>query len=202
MANGKVCTGFSKPYVATYVNSNGTITYTGCIPLARGVEVSLDIETADDNNFYADNVLAESAAGTFTGGTVTLTVDGLKTAARQLISGQVTTTSVTFTTGGTTSTVTVDVYDDNQITPYVGVGFVVRYMEDGNTTYAPIVLRKCAFSQEGLDAATQEEEIDFQTQELEASIMRDDSATHQWKWIAADQSTEAKAEAALKAMLT
>ena len=37
--------------------------------------------------------------------------------------------------------------------------------------------------------------------ELEASLMRDDSTGHVWKKVAADQETEAEAEAVLKAML-
>lgn len=41
MANGKVITGYSKPYVALYNNNGGTITYTSGMPLARGVDVSL-----------------------------------------------------------------------------------------------------------------------------------------------------------------
>ena len=197
MANGKVCTGFSKPYVAKYVNTSGTITYTDGLALARGVDVNLEVETADDNNFYADNVKAESEAGIFSSGTCTLTVDGLKEAARKLIAGVTATTTVTVGN----SSVDVEVYDDTQVVPYVGIGFIVRYMEDGVTTYAPYLLRKCIFTQPGIDAATQEDEIDWQTQELEANVMRDDSATHQWQWIAEDQSTEAAAEDVLKAML-
>lgn len=200
MANGKVCTGFSKPYVALYANASGTISYSDGMPLARGVEVSMDVETSEDNDFYADNVLAENASGTFTGGTVTLTVDGLKSAARKLIMGLTATTSVT-PSGAGTEAVSVDVYDDTQTVPYVGIGFIVRYMENGVTTYAPYMLRKCTFSQPSIEAATQEDEIDWQTQELEATIMRDDASNHAWQWIAADQTTEEAAENVLKAML-
>ena len=39
MANGEVITGFSKPYVARYSESNGTVTYSNVQPLARGVSV-------------------------------------------------------------------------------------------------------------------------------------------------------------------
>lgn len=193
MANGKVCTGFSKPWVALYAASGGEVTYSGGIPLARGVEVSLDVEGSSDNNFYADNVIAETDNQAFTSGTVTLTVDGLKAAARKLISGVTTTKTV--------GQVEWDVYDDAAVVPYVGIGFIARYMEDGVTTYAPVILTKCKFSPEGLDAATQEEEIDWQTSELEATIYRDDSTNHAWKMIGADQTTEAAAEAAIAAAL-
>jgi len=193
MANGKVCTGFSRPWVALYAESAGAVTYSGGIPLARGVEVSLDVEGSSDNDFYADNVIAETDNQAFTSGSVTLTVDGLKAAARKLIAG--------LTTTKTVGQVEWDVYDDAAVVPYVGIGFIARYMEDGVTTYAPVVLTKCKFSPEGLDAATQEEEIDWQTTELEATIYRDDSTNHAWKMIGADQTTEAAAEAAIAAAL-
>lgn len=199
MANGRVLTGFSMPWVALYANSGGTISYSGGMPLARGVSVSLDVETSDDNDFYADNVLAETDTQGFSGGTVTLTVDGLKDAARKLIMGITATKSVTV---GTDGTVVFEQYDDTQAIPYVGVGFVARYMEDGVTSYVPYILNKVKFNPEGLEAATQEEEIDWQTTELEGSIMRDDSTAHAWKLIGAAQTSEAAAVDAYKAILS
>lgn len=194
MANGKVCTGFSMPFVALYAVSAGAVTYSGGIPLARGVSVSMSVDGSSDNDFYADNVIAETDNQAFVSGTVTLTVDGLKAAARKLISG--------VTATKTAGQVEFDVYDDTMTVPYVGIGFIARYMENGVTTYAPIILTKCKFSPEGLEAATQEEEIDWQTTELEATIYRDDSTNHAWKMIGADQTTEAAALAAIQAVLT
>lgn len=198
MANGKVITGYSMPFVALYAAANGVVTYSGGIPLARGVDVSLSVEGGGDNDFYADNVKAESDTQTFSSGTLSLTVDGLKAAARKLISGVKTTRKE----GTGDTAISFDVYDDKQEMPYVGVGFVVRYMEDGVTTYAPIIIKKVKFSPEGLDAATQEENIDWQTTKLEASIMRDDTANHEWKMIGEDQTTEEAAVAAYKLVLT
>ena len=51
MAEGKVCTGFSDPYVAIYNESGGVITYTGGMRLARGVEVSIEPEVGDTDPF-------------------------------------------------------------------------------------------------------------------------------------------------------
>lgn len=197
MANGQVVTGFSKPKVALYSANGTTTSYTGLMALARGVDVSMDIETEDDNDFYADNVLAESAGSVFSSGTLTLTVDGLKDEARQLIMGLPAATAVTV---GTTSVNVYD-YDDRQVKPYVGVGFIVRVMEDGVTGFIPYVLPKTIFSDVGLDAATQEESIDFQTTELEATIMRDDSDYHKWQRVGEKQTTEALAESVLSALL-
>ena len=197
MANGRVITGFSKPVVAKYSATGTTVSYDTVMALARGVDVSLDIETNDDNDFYADNVKAESAGNVFSSGTVTLTVDGLKEETRQMIMGLPSPTSVTV--GSTT----VDVYDydDRQEKPYVGLGFIVRYMEDGVASFVPYLLPKVIFNDLGIEAETQEESIDFQTTELEATIMRDDSDNHVWQKVGANQTTEALAYSVLQALL-
>lgn len=196
-AAGKVCTGFSMPYVAKYSNVGSVVTYSGVMQLARGVSVSLSLDTTDDNVFHADNVSAETAAAIFTGGTATLTVDGLLAEAEKFILGLPETTKVT--AGG--DQVDVSHYGDGMEIPYVGIGFVVRYQSGGVVTYAPVVLAKARFQQPALDAATQEESIDWQTQELTATLMRDDTTNHDWKLVGADQSTEAAAESVLKAIL-
>lgn len=190
MANGRVCTGFSKPYVAVYSATGGTITYASGQDLARGVDVSIEPETSEDNIFYADNVAAESASGSFTGGTVTLTVDGLKTAAEKLIMGLPTAGSDDFMA-----------YDNTQQIPYVGIGFIARYMEDGVTHYVPYVLAKCVFSQISNEATTQEDEIDWQTQELTATIMRGDDAAQTWKYVGKEYDTETAAYTAMTGKL-
>lgn len=197
MANGRVITGYSMPKVAVYSYATNTVTYTGLTALARGVSVSMDVETSDSTDFYADNVLAESAGGRFTGGTVTLTVDGLKDAARKLIQGLPAETTLTV---GSDSVKVLE-YDDRQVAPYVGIGFVVRYMENGVTSYVPVVLTKCIFNVDTISAETQGENIDFQTAELTATIARDDTTNHTWRRIGEAQTTEAAAEAVIAAML-
>lgn len=190
MAAGKVCTGFSLPYVALYSASNGVITYTSGQKLARGVEVSIEPEASDDNIFYADNAAAESAAGTFSGGSITLTVDGLKHAAERLIYGLPAAGADGWTA-----------YDDDASVPYVGIGYIARYMEDGVTTFVPTVIPKTKFDFKSDNAATQEDAIDWQTTELNASILRADDTKHSWKWLGAEAADEATAEAALKTKL-
>lgn len=187
-AAGKVLTGFSSPYVAKYANTSGVTTYSSGQVLARGVSVSIEAETGEANNFYADNVVAESVAGRFSTGTLTLTVDGLFIAAQQLIEGVAAPNSPDVWTkfGGDTTA------------PFMGVGFVARYMSEGTTYYTPIILPKCVFAPTPIEAATQEDEIEFQTQELTATIFRDDTADQNWKWIGADQATVAAAEQLIK----
>ena len=189
-ANGRVITGFSKPYIANYAASGTTVTYSGGMVLARGVSVSLAPESADDSKFYADNVTAETAAGVFTGGTATITVDGLNPAARALAYGLPEAGSDGWTADGDTTNA-----------PYVGIGYIVRYMSGGDVIYVPTVLAKTRLSIPTEEASTQEDEIDWQTTALDFALMRDDSANHNWRFIGADFTTEEAAEAALKTKL-
>lgn len=199
MAEGRVLTGFSHPWVGAYNASGGVVSYTNGMDLARGVSVQLSIEGAGDNNFYANNVLAESDNQAFSSGTADVTVDGLKDEARRMCSGVVTKETVQIP--GTETSVSLDVYDDLAVIPYLGFGFIARYMEDGVTTYVPYILRKIKFSPEGLEANTQEENIDFQTQSLEATIYRDDTPNHRWQMVGDAQTTEDAAYAVLKAVI-
>lgn len=188
MAAGRVMTGFSLPYVALYTASGGTVTYSQGQRLARGVQVSIEAEAEDDNIFYADNISAESAPGIFTSGTATFTVDGLKLAAEQLIMGIPAADTEGFIHYGESLTI-----------PYVGVGFVCRYMEDGVTSYVPYILTKCRFVTPGIDAQTATETIEWQTQEITATLLRDDTSNHDWKLVGSGETSEVAAEAKIKA---
>lgn len=197
MANGRVVTGFSKPYVALYTENGGTVTYSAGMPMARGVGVEFDLNTPSDNNFYADNVTAETAPGVFTGGNVNLTVDGLKYAAERFMLGLPEPTQITVDG----KQVNVTDFGEEMKIPYVGIGFLVRYMEDGAYTWEPVRLNKARLTTPGLDAKTQEEEIDWQTEELTFSLERDNTTKHNWKRVAEAQPDEATAEKVLQAML-
>ena len=185
MAAGRVITGFSKPYVAKLSEGSGGIyTYNSGMLLARGVNVSISPDTGDDNSFHADNTQAETDEGSFTGGELALTVDGLFPDAERLIMG------LPAASGGWTT------YNNNQSIPFVGVGFIVRYQSGGVVTYVPMVIAKCRFNQIGTSAATQEENVDYQTQELSAKIFK--IGNSRWKNVHEEVSTEAAEEALLK----
>jgi hypothetical protein len=70
-------------------------------------------------------------------------------------------------------------------------------MSGGVTYYTPIVLAKVQFDPVKNAAKTQEDNIDFQTQELTATIMRDDTSVQNWKFVGADYESESDAETAL-----
>lgn len=175
-----VTIGFSYPRVAKYSATGTTVTYSRGMALGRGVSVSLDVESASDNNFYADNRLAESETGVFTSGTVTVTVDGLDNVAATLILGLPKPESVTVNE----ETVQMQGYGDAMQPPYVGFGFVWATQQDGVISYYPVVYPKVKFGIPGEERNTKEDQIDWLTQELEAAVMRDDTTAHNWKRVA------------------
>ncbi len=189
-AAGKVTIGFSKPYVALYSESGGTVTYSSGQLLARGVSVSVEADSSDNNNFFADNIVAETDAGSFTGGTATLTVDGLLQDAEKLVQGLPTADAAGFLN-----------YDDDQVVPYVGIGFIIKYMSEGVTYYTPVIFPKARAGQFSVNAETQGESISWQTAEIPFTIFKDDTAKHQWKKVGGELADEATAEAAIKTFL-
>lgn len=193
-----VTTGFSKPYVAKYANTGQVVNYSGGMVLARGVSVSLEIDTEDDNNFYADNVVAETATASFTSGSATITVDGLTNDAATLIFGLPEPEEVTVEPSAP-----VEMQGYGELNPpYVGFGFIRRTQMEGVVEYWPIILPKVKFGIPSDEAATQEDSIDWQTQELAATILRDDTAAGNWKRVSAEGlQTEAEAEAVIKKIL-
>lgn len=186
-AAGKVITGFSLPYVAKYAASEGVVTYSLGQKLARGVDVIIEPNSSDANIFYSDNIEAENVPSTFTNGTATLTVDGLFQDTERFICGLQAADAEGFIN-----------YGDDQEVPTLGIGFVVRYMSDGVTTYTPVILTKANVTPQTLAAATQEESIDFQTQELQFNLYRDDTSNHRWKRVGGELASEAAAEAVIK----
>lgn len=179
-ASGQVVTGYSFPVVALYQNTGGTISYTGGRDLARGVSVDPQIETSgDDNEFYANNRACEGGQRRFRSGTLGLTVDGLFRASEDLIMGIPQSATEDLTVGQTTVKMTD--YNDDQNVPYCGVGCVVRSQSNGTEIFRAWVYPKTRFAQFSVPAATQEEDIDWQTTNLEARIYRDDSPKHRWQ---------------------
>ena len=187
---GKVATGFSFPYVAKYAANEGVITFSDAMELARGVSVNVSPTTSDANKFYANNQEAESGPNRFTGGTATLTVDGLLVAAERFVMGLPAAGEDGWTA-----------YGDSAQTPYVAIGYIARFMSGGQESFTPTILVKTKFQQINSEYATQEEEIDWQTQELTADLFRGDDLNHSWKYLGADYATEAEALAALKTKL-
>lgn len=199
MAAGRVGIGASNIYVAAYSNTAGTTTYSDGVRLGRLVDVSFSLDDAGDNVFYADNVAAESAGSVFGGGTMDIEIDGLLDDTEKFIFGLEDRTAVTV---GTATSIAMYGDGANSIPPYVGIGFIVAEMEDGVTSYKPVIIMKARFQKSARDAHTMEDTIDWQTQTLTAQLHRDDTANHDWRQFGENCATEAEAEAVIKSVLS
>lgn len=168
--------GLSKPMYAKYSAENGVVTYSDGGILARAVEFSTEIDDTEDNNLYADNGIAESDRS-FAGGSLSITTDELTQDASAAILGLV---AKTVNIDGLTD-VTELVYDDEQTTPYLGFGVIIKKKHNNAYKFRAVVFHKIMFSIPAEAATTQGETIEWQTPELSATIMRDDSEKHAWK---------------------
>lgn len=190
-----VTIGYSKPYVALYSGSGGKDTYTSGMSLGGGVSYTDSIEVADDNDFYADNRVDETESGVFTSGEATMNVNYLSPAAAKMILG--------LTNQTTVGDVQWDDYDDDANPPDVGYGHVKKVMNDGVIQYIAFVLPRIKFALPNESAETQGENIDWQTQELTATIMRSLNGKHKWRsGVPTPFDTEEEAEAAVVAYLS
>lgn len=184
-----VTTGFSEPYIAKYSNTGTTVSYSGGMKLGRGVSMSIEVESADDNSFYADDIVAETETGTMTSASATVTVDGMEPEVAAFALGLPTATQETIGD----SPVDVYDYDDRMNPPFLGLGVLKRVMLNGAQYWVPIVFTKVKMNIPSEEANTQEDQIDWQTQELEMTILRDDSANRRWKRVFERQTTKADA---------
>lgn len=184
-----VTTGFSEPYIAKYSNTGTTVSYSGGMKLGRGVSMSIEVESADDNNFYADDIVAETETGTMTSASATVTVDGMEPEVAAFALGLPAATQETIGE----SPVDVYDYDDRMNPPFLGLGVLQRVMLNGVQYWVPIVFTKVKMNNPSDEANTQEDQIDWQTQELEMTILRDDSANRRWKRVFERQTTKAAA---------
>lgn len=191
--------GVSKPYYAVYSNTGTTVTYAQGGVAGKATELNIEIEAAEDNALYADNTIAENDTS-FSGGTLTVSTDDLTPEVATAILG-VTSQALDTIDGVTDEDVNELIYDDDQTSPYLGFGIIIKKKHLNEYKWRAIVLTKIQFAIPSDAAVTQGETIEWQVPELTATIMRDDSAKHMWKR-EATFTTEAQAEAYIKNRLS
>lgn len=193
-------TGLSKPIVADYTADGNNVTYAKILAVQKAVEYSAEVESAEDNDLYGDNVIAESAAGRFTSGSLTLkTTDFTPELSASLLGAKTATRSI----GG--KEVKEVVFDDDQKTTEKGFGIIEEHQIDGITTYLPIVFSRVKFNIPAKAATTRGKEIDWQTPEITGTILRSDQvdANYNHPWQISPETaftTEADAEAYIKTL--
>lgn len=186
--------GLKKPYAAKYKNTSGTVSYEDGTVIAKAVEFSAAITSAENNNLYADDGIAETDKS-FAGGTITITTDDLSQEASKLILGL---KENEVTVGQ--SKVTELVFDDDASAPDLGFGIIVPRRKSGVNSYRAIVFLRVKFSIPEESYKTRGENIEWQTPKLTATVMRSEASKAPWKR-QADCDDEETAEAYVKQVL-
>ena len=186
--------GLLKPRIAKYAESSGTVTYSNGQILAKAIEHDLALENSEPVILYADDGAAESIGG-FSSGTLTINVDELPMATAALIFG-ITAETITTPADGTGLT-----FDDDTNPPNLGYGVIVPKIRNNTKSWMAVLLTKIKFSIPGDAYTTKGETVEFQTPELTATVMRDDTTKHAWRKYA-EFATEAAADTWLNTQLS
>lgn len=161
-------------YYSKATITNGVVSgYAGVKTMGKAISASFEPNTPDDNPLYANNSVAENDSSGASGGTLTLTLDRLTQEAAADLYG-LTVEDVEVTVGDTPGTQvegTALKYTGNEQSAPVGVAFIRQNQVDGVRNHEVILYRRATFSMPADSAQTMGESIEWQTPEIEASVM-------------------------------
>ena len=178
--------------VAKYVNTSGTITYTNPQSAGDAMTASLEMRYAE-GRLYAESTLAEFMKKA-TGGTISLGVKYIPTAAQQLMFGSRSKSrTVTYQSSGATATSTVSglVLGAKTDSAYVGVAFYAPDMVDGVEKYTCVKVAKALFGPPSMTMQTAGDSINFNTPTTTGEFLADDSTNQDMIEVAICDSEEA-----------
>ena len=177
--------------IAKYVNTNGTITYTDAQAAGDAMTANLEMRFAE-GRLYAESTLAEYMRKA-TGGTISVGVKYIKTAAQKLMFGS-TDKSRSITVSGTTKSVTGLVLGAKSTGNYVGIAFYSPDMVDGVEKYTCVFAHKALFGPPSMSLQTAGERIQFNTPVTAGEFLADDSSAQDMLEVAiCDTEDDAKA---------
>lgn len=161
-------------YYSKATITNGVVTgYAGVKTMGKAISASFEPSTPDDNPLYANNAVAENDSSGASGGTLTLTLDRLTQEAAADLYG-LTVEDVEVTVGDTPGTQvegTALKYTGNEQSAPVGVAFIRQNQVDGVRNHEVILYRRATFSMPADSAQTMGESIEWQTPEIEGTVM-------------------------------
>lgn len=161
-------------YYSKATITNGVVSgYAGVKTMGKAISASFEPNTPDDNPLYANNAVAENDSSGASGGTLTLTLDRLTQEAAADLYG-LTVEDVEVTVGDTPGTQvegTALKYTGNEQSAPVGVAFIRQNQVDGVRNHEVILYRRATFSMPADSAQTMGESIEWQTPEIEGTVM-------------------------------
>lgn len=165
-------------YAAKYVNTAGVITYTNPQKVGDAMTANLELRYAE-GRLYAESALAEYLRKAV-GGTISIGVKYIKSAAQKLLFGSADKSRViTYTPAGSSTTATASVegltIGAKTSSQYVGVAFYAPDMVDGVEKYTCVKIAKALFGPPSMQLQTAGENIQFNTPTTSGEFMADDS---------------------------
>lgn len=165
-------------YCAKYVNTAGTISYTDAQQIGDAMNANIELRYAE-GRLYAESTLAEYMRKAV-GGTISLGVKYIKSAAQQLLFGMRSKShSITYTPAGSTASTTISAaglaIGGKDEGTYVGVAFYAPDMVDGVRKYTCVLVKKALFGPPGMSLQTAGENIVFNTPTTSGEFLADDS---------------------------
>lgn len=177
--------------VAKYVNTSGTITYTEAQAVGEAMTVDLQLKFAE-GRLYAESTLAEYMKKA-TGGSISIGVKYINSAAQQLMFGARAATQVV-TVGTVGTTINSLKFGSKDAPKYVGIGFYAPDMIDGVEKYTAVKVCRALFGQPSMTMQTLGDSITFNTPTTTGEFMADHSTTQELLEVAICD-TEAQAQA-------
>lgn len=179
--------------VAKYVNTGGTISYTNPQSAGDAMTATLEMRYAE-GRLFAESTLAEFVKKA-TGGTISLGVKYIPSAAQQLMFGsraKSRTLSYAGSGGATTnSTVSGLVLGAKTDSGYVGVAFYAPDLVDGVEKYTCVKVAKALFGPPSMSLKTAGESIQFNAPTTTGEFLADDSTNQDMIEVAICDSEEA-----------
>lgn len=177
---------------ATYVNTNGTITYTGAQAVGDAMNVTLELRFAE-GRLYAESTLAEYMRKAV-GGTISIGVKYIPDAAQQMMFGSAAKSrNISYESGGQTVTTSVSglAIGGKTTGKYVGVAFYAPDMIDGVEKYTCVKIARALFGPPSMTLQTAGDSIVFNTPTTSGEFLADDSAEQNLIEVATVDSEEA-----------
>lgn len=179
-------------YYAKCKKTGGVVTgYDAPEIMGKAVSASFEPNTPDENPLYANNGVAENDISAGSGGTLSLTLDRMDLETHAALYGS-TVQTVQITVNDEQVDGTEIVYKGSEVSSPIGLAYIKLQQEDGERQHDVIFYREVTMTKPSDEAETMGESIEWQTPEIEGSVMgAQGDGTEPWYRIARFPSQEA-----------
>lgn len=179
-------------YYAKCQKTGGVVTgYDQIAMMGKAVNAGFEPTVPDENPLYANNGVGENDISAGSGGTLSLTLDRMDLETHAALYGS-TVGTVKVTVNGSQVEGQEITYKGSETSSPIGLAYIKLQQEDGERHHDVVFYREVTMTKPSDDAETMGESIEWQTPELEGSVMgAQGDGTEPWYRIARFPSQEA-----------